>query len=276
MTAAVIAPTAAHRAATPRVPLRHRVAQRWPVTTFLVLGAVLSWWPALGRLGNPDAALVIPIGPSIAGLLVVGWRDGRGARAALRRSAVTVRGVRGWRSLWWPFAAGAAAIATGLAGGAAVPSGDSVTSSLVLLALLPLTAALNGPLGEELGWRGFLLPHLLRTHSPVAATMRLIPMWVLFHLPLIVAETDRRLWWAISVAGLTVALTWIHLRSGGSVALAIVFHALVNSVGGAAIQLFDEADQPAAWIGWSAVWTVLAVALLAGPLRRASATGGRP
>jgi membrane protease YdiL (CAAX protease family) len=275
VTVAVVSPTDLDAGATRRVPFRYRVARRWPVSTFLLLSAVLSWWPAIGRLGNPRAALVIPIGPSIAGLLVVGWRGGRPARAALVRSAFTVRGVRGWRSLWWPLAAGGAAIATALMSGASLPSGASAASSLLILAALPLTAILNGPLGEELGWRGFLLPHLLESHSAVAATMRLVPIWVLFHLPLMLTESDRRLWWVISVAALSVALTWVYLISGGSVALAIVFHALVNSAGGAAIQLFDPADQGAAWLGWAALWAVLAAALIAGPLWRTSNTGGR-
>jgi membrane protease YdiL (CAAX protease family) len=273
---ALDAPTTSTPAATSvdRPPIRHRLARRWPITTFLVLAAVLSWWPALGRFDNPDAALVIPIGPSIAGLLVVGWRDGASARRALRRSAFTFRGQSGWRALLIPVVAAGTAVIAGLATGVAAPTPASIGSSLLILALIPFTAVVSGPLGEELGWRGFLLPHLLGRHSAIAATLRIIPIWVLFHLPLMVTESDRRGWWIVSVAGMSIALTWLHQLSGGSIALAIVFHAAVNSIGGAAIQLFDEAHRQAAWIGWSTVWVVAGIALVAGPLRRSSAAGG--
>lgn len=62
---------------------------------------------------------------------------------------------------------------------------------LVAVAVLPLIALAAGPLGEEIGWRGYLLPRLLRGRPPLAATLLLLPCWIIFHLPLILTHPDR-------------------------------------------------------------------------------------
>jgi uncharacterized protein len=56
---------------------------RHQLLLFIVLAYGLSWWPVLSRLANPESAPVLPVGPSIAALLVVGWVYGRPARRAL-------------------------------------------------------------------------------------------------------------------------------------------------------------------------------------------------
>jgi len=64
------------------------------VAVYLVLAYALSWWPALGRIGNPDSAVVIPIGPSIAGLVVAGWVAGRDGRRRILASTIHRRPLR--------------------------------------------------------------------------------------------------------------------------------------------------------------------------------------
>ena len=70
------------------VPIRRRerLADRHPVALFTTLAFALSWWPAVGRFGNPESAVVIPIGPSIAGALVIGWRTRRHGLGELARA----------------------------------------------------------------------------------------------------------------------------------------------------------------------------------------------
>jgi uncharacterized protein len=54
------------------------------------------------------------------------------------------------------------------------------------LAALPLTLGLQvftGAMGEELGWRGFLLSHLERRLSPRVAALVMAITWALWHLP---------------------------------------------------------------------------------------------
>jgi membrane protease YdiL (CAAX protease family) len=54
------------------------------------------------------------------------------------------------------------------------------------LAALPLTLGLQvftGAMGEELGWRGFLLSHLERRLSPRVAALVMAITWALWHIP---------------------------------------------------------------------------------------------
>ena len=46
------------------------------------------------------------------------------------------------------------------------------------------TALYGGPLGEEAGWRGFLLPRLLKRFDPLLASVYLALIWGIWHLPL--------------------------------------------------------------------------------------------
>jgi membrane protease YdiL (CAAX protease family) len=91
----------------------------------------------------------------------------------------------------------------------------------------------GGPLTEEVGWRGFLLPQLLLRTNLFRATLVIIPIWGLWHVPL---------WWlpglphhewsfALFIALLlpiTAIFSWLYARGGRSVWLPILFHTSVN------------------------------------------------
>jgi membrane protease YdiL (CAAX protease family) len=42
---------------------------------------------------------------------------------------------------------------------------------------------LDGPMGEEPGWRGFALPGLQASRSPLVAALILAPLIAVWHLP---------------------------------------------------------------------------------------------
>jgi membrane protease YdiL (CAAX protease family) len=246
----------------------HRLADRQPVGLFIAIAFAMSWWPALGRVGNPESAVVIPIGPSIAGVLVVGWRARRHGLAVLWD---TERGTR--VGTWWWALLIPVGIALGASGlsillGATAPNADDVAMSAVLVALLPLTMLVAGPLGEELGWRGFLLPHLLQTRTPWRATLTLLPVWLAFHLPLVATNPSRYgLPWAIVIAALAITMTWLHEGTGGSLRLAVVFHAAVNTAASASIQAFSDQDQALVAAVTAGLWLAVGGAVALGPLR---------
>lgn len=52
------------------------------------------------------------------------------------------------------------------------------------IAVFSITLLYGGPLGEELGWRGFALPYLQKRHSPLRASIILGFFWGLWHAPL--------------------------------------------------------------------------------------------
>lgn len=59
---------------------------------------------------------------------------------------------------------------------------------LRLLLLFPLMLVFDGPLGEEIGWRGLLLPQLLKTMNPIGATIIVGVIWFVWHVPLYLAD----------------------------------------------------------------------------------------
>jgi membrane protease YdiL (CAAX protease family) len=95
-------------------------------------------------------------------------------------------------------------------------------------------AIVDGPAGEEIGWRGYLLPRLLERYGVVYASTLLGIVWFVWHLPLYVA-TDRVDLNLAFVSGyllnniaMSILHTWFFLRSGGSALLAIIFHTACN------------------------------------------------
>lgn len=97
---------------------------------------------------------------------------------------------------------------------------------------------LGGPLAEELGWRGFLLPRLLRRLNPFNATLLLGVIWIVWHLPLFWIEgtaqnaqgffTLHGLQWIVEVLALTVIVTWLFERTGWSTLGAVLIHYVDN------------------------------------------------
>ena len=91
--------------------------------------------------------------------------------------------------------------------------------------------------GEELGWRGFALPRLQRTHSAMASSVLLAIGWAGWHLPAffyIPSYTAMGLrilpgFFFGLLAG-AIVLTWLYNSSGGSVLAAVLWHASFNFV----------------------------------------------
>ena len=101
---------------------------------------------------------------------------------------------------------------------------------------------LGGPLGEELGWRGFALPRLQGRHTALTSSVVLGLVWGLWHIPLYfvpgtgqyeITRSGNGVAFAIGGAatwtiGLSVLFTWLFNQTRGSLLVVIGFHAAVN------------------------------------------------
>jgi membrane protease YdiL (CAAX protease family) len=88
----------------------------------------------------------------------------------------------------------------------------------------------GGPLGEEVGWRGYALPRLQHRFDPVTASLLLGFLWASWHLPLILAHVYNVTWWqflAVTMAA-SIFLSFGFNKSAGSTLCAVVVHGLYN------------------------------------------------
>jgi membrane protease YdiL (CAAX protease family) len=92
----------------------------------------------------------------------------------------------------------------------------------------------GGSLGEEIGWRGFVLPRLLNKLNPLNASIVLCIFWALYHLPIditkgfmipgIAAVLIRMLW----TFPLTLIFTWFFIHTKGNVFIIMLLHTSIN------------------------------------------------
>jgi membrane protease YdiL (CAAX protease family) len=111
--------------------------------------------------------------------------------------------------------------------------------ALAAYVLIALTAGFiggaGGALGEELGWRGFLVPELAKVNGFTGIGLISGILWAIWHYPLIFYggyNANIPAWYAIGcftvmlvAAGFIAA--WLRLRSG-SIWPAVIFHASHN------------------------------------------------
>ena len=89
-------------------------------------------------------------------------------------------------------------------------------------------------LGEEIGWRGFLVPELAKRFSFTATAVLSGAIWAVWHAPIIVfgGYNVGTGWYGLAVVsanmiGLCFVLTWLRLKSG-SLWTGVILHASSN------------------------------------------------
>lgn len=232
------------------VAQRQNVVRRHPVATYYALAVVFSWAVELPLVAVRQGwtALGIPfsihylasLGPALAAIIVTASNGGRAGLAELWGR------ITKWRvsPAWAAFAVGSP-VALFATAALAMRLIQGEWPDLRLLGqvnylpylgwrVLPLWLATFG-FGEEIGWRGFVLPRLQRTMSVSRATLSLGLLWVLWHLPaFFYLETYQAMAWVVlpgMIFGVlcgAVLLTWLYNGTGGSVLMVAIWHALFD------------------------------------------------
>ena len=231
------------------------------LASFFVLAFLFSWYPWIIALVRGTASGPNPLGPLIAALIVTGLADGRsGMRTLLGRM---VRARIGFSSYAIIF--GLPILLCGAAMAIMAVFGQPIALPTAAAAReLPerfIFILLFIGLGEEPGWRGFALPRLQKTHSPLVASLILAPIWALWHLPLMGNEFPVAIIPAflISLVGGTLIQTWLFNRSKGSVFAQMLFHSTVNTVGaGLLFPLMKGSALVSFWYVYALLWLAAA------------------
>jgi membrane protease YdiL (CAAX protease family) len=236
------------------------LSQKHPLAVYIVINYTISWallyptfklllaargsFPPLALLG-----LVGGYGPSLAALLMLALAGGReGVRTGLRQFLQWRRPVHYYLFvLIGPICIYIVAVLANLR-----PVAD-FKSGLQAIPLAFLVALPFGPLGEELGWRGYLLPQLLKRHDAVTASLIVGVAWAAWHIPAFVFPGAAipsffavSAWsiflFACSIMAEAFAFTYLFLKTKGSLILAILLHMAFNASPNIAEGLFPALE----------------------------------
>jgi membrane protease YdiL (CAAX protease family) len=258
---------------------------------FVLLACALSWaWViplavagatvAEGR-GWPTHVPAL-LGPLVAAALCAALSGGAAVRELAGR---LLRWRIGWR--WWlaavsPVPALLAVLVLLAVSGAGLPASAQFARFSGVpagwgVAGVAAVVVLVGGIGEETGWRGYLLPALQRRWGPLAATGAVAAVWAGWHVPQFFLIRSYRSFpvamlpvFLLGLAGGSVVLTWLwnHTRSVPAVA---AWHGLYNVAGATA------AAAAGAGVISAAIWTfVVGFALVLLALERRARRSGRP
>jgi len=136
-----------------------------------------------------------------------------------------------------------------------------------------VNAMLTGAVGEELGWRGFLLSRLDQRVGRSKSALAMGILWSLWHLPVFLFPDSPYASWPLTPALLTIAAFGVFMGAlyylgSGSILPTILAHLSLNivlAIGGAAL------SSPVLW------WTsAIAYSAIAARLVRSNAVRNRP
>jgi membrane protease YdiL (CAAX protease family) len=228
------------------------LAFRHQILAFVALTFAISWaiWWGMASMSLSIATsggyvlnVIALSGPSITALILSGVLGGGALRRLVDGFSISRASAR-WVvvALVLPLAMIVVAIAVSvLAFGAPTP--------VITIALVGVLARefvrilfLGGPLGEELGWRGFVLPRLQARHTAYRASLLLGLIWGLWHIPLyfvpgtgqfetVSGGTDPAFAigaFVVWTIGLSILFTWLFNETRGSLIVVILFHTSIN------------------------------------------------
>jgi uncharacterized protein len=245
--------------------------RRHPLPAYFVLAYAISWvfgfleilqaWGYLPSSTGLTALINIPFtfGPAISALIlttVLYGADGRG---------------RLWRRVWQARAGGRWYLFSLLGIPVLITLGmivqPRVLASFQGLSLIRflVTYVLNfvliwfggGPLGEEIGWRGFALPRLQPRYGSLGGTLILGVLWAFWHLPQFLTPIQgggagagpatslvNFAVFFVAVMALAVIMTWLFNGTKASLFMAITAHAAINPPEKAIAPLFPAVAFP--------------------------------
>ena len=260
---------------------------RHPILTYILLTLVWSFtiWSFLllfiqpGELmknAPPISFLFVVLGgfgPSLSGLLTTWLVYGReGLQAIWGR-------FRNWRVGRWWLAVLVIPAVTALTPLLRWAAGYPIDSAAMMSLLGPgIALGLTAGLMEEFGWRGFLLPHLLKRYSPLTATLLLGLVWGgLWHGYADYFALGGRgvvSWILISLLGpvlltaWSIVITWVYERTQGSMLIAFFMHASISSSALIFGQTYASQNEEIIWTAISVGLALIAAVFIWFVIRR--------
>ena len=257
------------------------LVKKHPTISMLILAMILGFGPSLAVVNGllpPVAMQLGALSASIAGILLV-VMEGRkgGLRELLGRFLIWRVGLR-----WWAFAllygivlSVGALYLFDLFGGPPVdwsglPPLYTVVPWFIILTIL-------AGIGEEFGWRGFLLPRLQTRYNALVSSLIVGVAWAIWHIPMFFIEGTSQyelrqlggllpavLGFSLLVIVNSIQFAWVFNNTRGSVLLVAVLHGASNAWAGYLDPFRGYFGGAFAVVAVSALVTIIIV-LIAGP-----------
>ena len=223
-------------------------AKKYPIPIFFLLTFLLSWtlWLPIGLLAPKLFLLTVIPGmwaPTISAILLTGLAEGKaGIRVFLGRLLKWRVGFKWYLVVLF----GTAVIAYAAVGINLLFGGDIPEISLpvgapreALFIVLPIVFFVNiffgGPLAEDIGWRGYILPKLKERTNALYASLIIGVAWVLWHIPFFIFPEGYSavgsipfVWFALMTIAWSVLFAWVYINTE-SILMPVLFHASINT-----------------------------------------------
>jgi membrane protease YdiL (CAAX protease family) len=90
-------------------------------------------------------------------------------------------------------------------------------------------------IGEETGWRGFLLPNLQSKYNALTSAIIVSIIWAGWHIPMFLYNENLRamgvfgtIFWVVGLMFGSVLLTWLYNSTKGSILMTAIWHGTFN------------------------------------------------
>jgi CAAX protease family protein len=236
----------------------------YSVLWFVLLTVALSFGTYFLPLPVEQRSLLVPVLmvfiPSIVSIPLALITEGRdGIRQMLSTASLRRGGIK-----WLLIGAGVGATVRVIVWLVAVLFRMPVKADLgdlsawfVLLATIPLA------LFEEIGWRSYALDRVLRTRSPLEASLLIGLPWGFLHLtillPGMMSVGTHPIAQVGSVVLISVILTWAYVRSGHSLWTVTLLHGVQN---GLVVLNRGLSIVPASWLLFTSYFILVVVLIL--------------
>lgn len=221
--------------------------------------------------------IVGSFGPFIAAVVTTAIYDGRAGFSRIFQALLKWRVGIQWYLfvLFWPAILSLTKTAIVILLGSAVPNFSQpplvhlyplppeLLKSVPFLVFLPFVflqqTLIGSSMGEEIGWRGYALPRLQKTHKSLHASLVLGALWGIWHLPLWLTKDNPMqetfvVWPLLELIATSILFTWVYNNSQGSLLLALLFHSSI-----AVTRLFLASVETYPWLEAVLTWAMAAL-----------------
>jgi len=228
-------------------------------------GAIHPLW-ILATMWSPGVAAIVTRLGTQGNLRGFGWKPGKVKWLALAYVLPILYALPVYLIAWF------GGLGTFDEGKWVVSPQFTPATGLAMIAAAGLAASLLSATGEEIGWRGFLVPEMLKVTSFRRTALISGAIWAAWHMPLIISADYRGegtpliysiACFAAMIVGLAVIMAWITIKSG-SFWPAAMLHATHNLFVQGVFDLATiEGDTTQYWTGEFGAGLAISMALAA-------------